>query len=125
MCTLWDSEICSRYVQLECSLGGTITAFIHTYARPSPDRELASQDCIAHIRSRDAVLLNVWQAYNRISEAAVIVGFKSSILDMAELKEAQAAQLLMMRDALTESQGDTANLQKTLAVITGAIRAAC
>lgn len=77
------------------------------------------QDCIAHISNRDAVLLNVWQAYNKISEAAVIVGFKSSILDMVELKEAQAAQLLMMRDSLTESQGDTANLQKTLAVITG------
>jgi hypothetical protein len=77
------------------------------------------QECIAHTASRDAVLLNVWQAYNKISEAAVIVGFKSSILDMAELKEAQAAQLLMMRDALTEAQGDTANLQKTLAVITG------
>ena len=79
--------------------------------------ERCQQDCIKHISNRDAVLLNVWQAYNKISEAAVAVGFKSSILDMAELKEAQAAQLLMMRDALTESQGDTANLQKTLSLI--------
>jgi hypothetical protein len=80
------------------------------------------QDCIAHISSRDAVLLNLWQAYHKISEAAVTVGFKSSILDMAELREAQATELLMMRDALTEAQGDTANLQKTLAVITGELR---
>lgn len=68
------------------------------------------------------MLLNVWQAYNKISEAAVAVDFKSSILDMAELKEAQAAELLMMRDALTEAQGDTENLQKTLAVITGVLQ---
>jgi hypothetical protein len=77
------------------------------------------QDCIAHISNRDAVLLNILQAYNKVSAAAVVVGFKSSILDMAELTEAQAAELMIMRDALTEAQGDSANLQKTLAVVTG------
>lgn len=87
-----------------------------------PDIPPGLQDCISRASTRDAVLLNVWQAYNRISEAAVIVGFKSSILDMADLKEAQAAELLVMRDALTEAQSDTASLQKTLAVITGAVQ---
>jgi hypothetical protein len=77
------------------------------------------QDSIAHLSCRDAILLNVWQAYNKISEAAVMVGFKSSILGLAGLKEAQAAELLVMHDALTQSQEDTGNLQKTLALITG------
>jgi hypothetical protein len=66
------------------------------------------------------VLVNVWQAYNAVTEAAVTVGFKSSILDLAQLREEQAAELLVIQEALTQSQGDALNLEKTLAVITGA-----
>jgi hypothetical protein len=64
-------------------------------------------------------MINIWQAYNTVTEAAVKVGFKSSILDLAQLREDQAGDLLVMRDALTQSLGDATNLEKTLAMITG------
>jgi hypothetical protein len=64
-------------------------------------------------------MLNLWQVYNTVTEAAVKVGFKSSILDMAQLREQQAGELLVLREALTQSQGDASNLEKTLAMITG------
>lgn len=79
------------------------------------------QGCIAHSEEREAVLLNVWQAYNRITEAAVKVGFRSSILDLESLREEQAAELLVVREALAQTQGDAVNLEKTLSMITGTI----
>lgn len=79
------------------------------------------QGCIAHSSERDMVLINVWQAYNRVTEAAVAVGFKSSILDLEALREEQASELLVVREALAQTQGDAVNLEKTLSMITGAL----
>lgn len=79
-----------------------------------------AQGCIAHSDAREVLLLNVWQAYNCIAEAAVLVGFKSSILDLEAVREEQAAELLVVREALAQTQGDAVNLEKTLSMITGA-----
>lgn len=79
------------------------------------------QGCIAHSAERDMVLINVWQAYNRITEAAVAVGFKSSILDLEAVREEQASELLVVREALAQTQGDAVNLEKTLSMISGAL----
>jgi hypothetical protein len=78
------------------------------------------QECISHCICKDTIMLNLWQVYNTVTEAATKVGFKSSILDMAQLREQQAGELLVLKEALSQSQGDTSNLQKTLAMITGA-----
>eukprot|EP00892_Ulva_mutabilis_P002273 jgi/Ulvmu1/12046/UM083_0059.1 len=76
--------------------------------------------CIVNSEERDLVLINVWQAYNRITEAAVAVGFKSSILDLESLREEQAAELLVVREALAQTKGDAVNLEKTLSLVTNA-----
>jgi hypothetical protein len=78
------------------------------------------QDCIAHSGFRDSLLLNLWQAYNAVSETAVNVAFQSSILDLAQLREDQAAELTVMRESLTKTQGDASSLEQTLVMITGA-----
>jgi hypothetical protein len=77
------------------------------------------QECISHCIRKDTIMLNLWQVYNTVTEAATKVGFKSSILDMARLREQQAGELHVLKEALAQSQGDTSNLQKTLAMITG------
>ena len=78
------------------------------------------QESVRHCEHRTTLLLNLWQVFTTVTEAATKVGFKSTILEMAQLREEQAAELLVMRDALAQAQGDAANLQKTLAMITGA-----
>lgn len=78
------------------------------------------QELVGQSEFRDNLMLNIWQAYNNVTEATIQVGFKSSILDLAQLREEQAGELLVMREALTQSQGDASNLEKTLAMITGA-----
>lgn len=84
-------------------------------------RLITLQDCIAHSAYRDSLLVNLWQAYNAVSETAVKVAFKSSILDMAQLREDQAAELTTMREALTQTQGNASKLERTLALIAGAL----
>jgi hypothetical protein len=78
------------------------------------------QDCVGHSAFRDTLLVNVWQAFNAVSETAVKVTFKSSILDMAQAREAQAAELLAAHEALAQSRGDAGNLEQALASVTGA-----
>ena len=40
---------------------------------------------------------------------------------MAQLREDQAAELTTMREALTQTQGNASKLERTLALITGAL----
>ena len=80
----------------------------------------ALQDCIAHSEFRESLLVNVWQAFTVVAETAVKVEFQSSIIGMAQLHEQQAAELTATREALTQSQSDTARLEQTLAHVTGA-----
>ena len=48
----------------------------------------------------------------------MVVGFKSSILDLESLREEQAAELLVVREALAQTRGDAVNLETTLSMIT-------
>ena len=81
------------------------------------------QDTIAHSPFRDDLLSNVWRAFNTASEAAVTVGFRSSILDLLQLREEQAGELLLAQEALSQTREDVSDMENTLASLTGACNA--
>lgn len=82
---------------------------------------LGMQDVVAHSPFQDALLANIWRTYNTVTEAAVTVGFRSSIMDLLQLREAQAGELLMSKEAMAQAREEATQLEQTLTFLTGTL----
>ena len=69
---------------------------------------------------RDTLLGTIWRAFRATSEAAVTVGFRSTILDLYQLREEQAGELLFTQEALAQAREDHDTLEKSLVFLTNA-----